>query len=664
MFQYKHKPQSDDEKTVNAQFGEFFKENDPNNLFVKDAIQNSLDNGIKFGPNGEKVPVEVRITISDIDEEISPEIYNPILSPAMKHFNAGKWEGTKLPDFNLPMKYMLYEDFNTSGLEGNPLLSHLDPDKKNPFEKYNFFYYHRAAGVSGKSGEDFGRWGIGKIVYPLTSRTRTSISLTIRESDRKELLMGETQRGPHYDGNEGYRPNGYQGYGGWGKYDEGSYFCKPIDDAKVISQFKKITKMSRKNEPGLSVFIPFIINEINFPSLTYYVAEQFNLAILKGDLEVKIKFGKESITINKDTIIGAVQSVDFDLVSNTPERYIRSKEELIKNIELAKYSLSVPEEDYLRLTPYSLSDKPRWNDKKLFQDSEAIERCQELFESQNRVAVKVPIKYHLKGSEPELRWFEIFLEKDSTLKRPDGTLIRGVLNIDHINEHGKKLIDRGAVRGMILIRDPKLSSMFGDAEDVSHSRINARSSKFLEKYEDGAEAIEFVKKSLKKIIEKLHKPVQGLFHELTGDVFSIERDAITETEGQKVCEGKKKGGTVTGEPCVDPIPKGKDEIIIERYLNGVRIFGTDNLVKGMKFRVQFAFDIPLRYRQNPFKKYKSMDFDVSMYPIHIEARGASILSAVRNEIFFEVNDAEEFEILVTGFDTSNRNLKHKKEREI
>ena len=55
---------------------------------------------------------------------------------------------------------MVVEDFGARGLGGNPLLSNApDPDSK---VKEDFFWFWRNIGLSGKTGDDLGRWGLGK----------------------------------------------------------------------------------------------------------------------------------------------------------------------------------------------------------------------------------------------------------------------------------------------------------------------------------------------------------------------------------------------------------------------------------------------------------------------------------------------------------------------
>ena len=53
---------------------------------------------------------------------------------------------------------------------------------------------------------------------------------------------------------------------------------------------------------------------------------------------------------------------------------------------------------------------------------------------------------------------------------------------------------------------------------------------------------------------------------------------------------------------------------------------------------------------NPFKKYTSLDFDVSKEPIQIKADGVKLMLGKENTIQIEVIRSD-FRVTVTGFDT-------------
>jgi hypothetical protein len=74
--------------------------------------------------------------------------------------------GQKVP--KMPCRFLVVEDFGTSGLEGDTLLFD-DPPPDDKSLQY-FYWFWRNIGRSGKTGDDLGRWGLGKTVYRAASR--------------------------------------------------------------------------------------------------------------------------------------------------------------------------------------------------------------------------------------------------------------------------------------------------------------------------------------------------------------------------------------------------------------------------------------------------------------------------------------------------------------
>src|SRR5690606_6808641 len=107
--------------------------------------------------------------------------------------------------FDEPCRFLVVEDFGTTGLRGDPT-SVEEPPGGTPND---FFYFFRAEGKSGKSGADLGRWGVGKYVFPMASHINTFFALTRRNEDPAgPLLMGQAVLKNHRIGDISYEPDG------------------------------------------------------------------------------------------------------------------------------------------------------------------------------------------------------------------------------------------------------------------------------------------------------------------------------------------------------------------------------------------------------------------------------------------------------------------------
>src|SRR5208337_3648246 len=168
-----------------------------------------------------------------------------------------------VPAITEDVPFLTIEDFQTRGLRGNPT-----QEKDEAGTKNDFYYFWRNVGRSGKEEKDRGRWGLGKNVFPASSRINTFFGLSIREEEPRRVLMGQAVLKVHsVDGNRHY-PYGY-----FGVLEDGQ-FAMPVTDAGLINDFGSRFGLERKNDPGLSLVIPFPQPEITHDELVKAVVRQ------------------------------------------------------------------------------------------------------------------------------------------------------------------------------------------------------------------------------------------------------------------------------------------------------------------------------------------------------------------------------------------------------
>ena len=193
MAQWEFKPLIPGYTNRNPIHGEFFAADaisDPGMALVREGIQNSLD----ARRDGE--PVLVRILFSDGENAAKPQDVDPYFAGAWDHLHAADngLHPDDLPQPDATCPFFLFEDFGTTGLEGDPAQAfHSRNGAKN-----HFYYFFRAEGQSDKDATDRGRWGVGKQVFPRSSRISTVFGLTVRNSDGQRLLMGKSVLLQHY----------------------------------------------------------------------------------------------------------------------------------------------------------------------------------------------------------------------------------------------------------------------------------------------------------------------------------------------------------------------------------------------------------------------------------------------------------------------------------
>ncbi len=226
---------------------------------VREVIQNSMDAG-----NGDG-PVRIRFGLHGHDELPSSDVlsaYFSRLEPALNHRDVD-FDSAGAPQLDLG--FLVCEDFGTRGLGGDVALAKDPPIGHSRRE--DFFWFWRNIGRSGKTGDDLGRWGLGKTVYRAASRVGCMLGLTVRAEDCERYLMGQAVLRLHeHDGTE-YAPEGF--FCGGTRHDG---LPIPISDDQLIKEFAADWSLTRTTESGLSVVVPYVTDGLRAESILRLVA--------------------------------------------------------------------------------------------------------------------------------------------------------------------------------------------------------------------------------------------------------------------------------------------------------------------------------------------------------------------------------------------------------
>lgn len=188
--------------------------------------------------------VWVRIHLATGTNAATPAECAEFFDGAWPHIQAAG-NGLKTPPTKMEAcPFLVVEDFGTSGLVGD-----IEQWADEPGEKNAFYYFFRAEGRTGKGDEDRGRWGVGKYVFPRSSRANSFFGLTVRRDDQKCLLMGQAVLRTHKSGNKHYKPDG-----GFGEL-RGDELLLPTQDAALIERFRSVFAVARSHESGLSLVV-------------------------------------------------------------------------------------------------------------------------------------------------------------------------------------------------------------------------------------------------------------------------------------------------------------------------------------------------------------------------------------------------------------------------
>ena len=253
------------------------------------------------------------------------------------------------------------------------------------------------------------------------------------------------------------------------------------------------------------------------------------------------------------------------------------------------------------------------------------------------------LKYHPVNGNSKTCWFNAFLEKDTSLTKPENLFVRDGITISGISS-----LDKGLVRGVVIIHDTDLARMLGDSENPAHTEWQPDSRNFKGKYVDGKEALVFVKTTLKKIYDQLQRPIEGIQKDLLIDFFSIPIETQEEKKQKDLPAHDDAGEDDTDQPDIPGLKGKKRPVLVEKIFSGLRIVKNpkaDELPESI--RLKLGYDVP---RGNPIKSYQELDFDVAKSPIAIESSGVYFTKKEKNELEFDIENKSHFEIRLIGFD--------------
>jgi hypothetical protein len=531
------------------------------------------------------------------------------------------------------MKFLVYEDFGTRGLCGDTT-RHRDPEP-NSTELEDFYWFWWNIGRSGKSGADRGRWGLGKTVFHSTSKINTIFGLTIRQTDNRRLLMGQSVLKTHCIKNDEYPPEGFY-------HDplKTEPVYQPVEDATTIDAFSKMFGLNRTNEPGLSIIVPHRFDTLSAREILRSVIIHYFLPILRGQLVVEVSGPDLKLTVlTKSTIRSASMELQWKGKRS-------DKKHAPPPFDLAEWAIAEQAkgiEDELK--PAGIAGAPAWSEDLIPKDMMTALRAK--FSGHQRIAVRVPMTVEKKGGQKLQTYFDVFIEQDDGLDKGEDDFIREGMTISKITT----VTSKKGVRGLVLVEHKVLSSLLGDAEGPAHNDWGRGEDRPNRSYSTWPSRVSFVKNSLVKLIDMLTPPPQDLNEDLLSHIFSV---ADASKLGTKKGKRKKPVGP-TPPPPPPPVIKGTP-----RWFKVVQTSGGFKIRRsnaaplpnhGAKLRVRVAYDLP---DGDPFGNWSKYDFvfdGKATNPVKLKTAGAKLSYSATNANHLEIDvQQDDFEVEASGFD--------------
>jgi len=580
-------------------------------VLVREFIQNAMDARVGRG-------LRVRISFGEISRPVRwlEGLYDHI-EACLRERHA---RSLLAPGCHLNLlpgrrwKYLVLEDFDTTGLTGETRGRDGAPPEESDF--YDLIFWE---GGTRKAGRKRGRWGVGKRIYYKCSQIRTFFALTKRCDDNRCLLIGKCVLAPHTLNGKRFDCDGF--------FREDSE-SPEIEDPETIRAFSADFGLER-NEPGLSIVIPVLEEEITPDAIKAAVISHYFYPIARGELSVQINTPEGSTDINSGTLIELADRLDW---GDTWWKN-REREDVKKLLQFVYESI--------KAAPIDLSACPA-SSEELASTLQRIgvDEIRKRYLAGETLAFRFPIEIKRREGRSIPSFFVVYLKRDESLKNADEYFIRS----DILVPGAAGSLKGRQVRMMLVADDEGIAQFLGDAESPFHDEWNERTLGLREKYENPKAILGSVKKTPSLLVDAL----EGLSQEersleLFRDYFSLPEE--TESRGQ----------VIPSRPRIDEkeIKQRRKIPLLELQQDedGFRLYltpeGKERLPLTVRIRLAYA-----TLRGDPMRHYRQTDFDVRTLPI--QSRGCSIHCPEPNLIELEIVD-QDFSFGVSGFDR-NREL--------
>lgn len=587
---------------------------------VREAIQNSLDARAKDHAG----PVHVLFRFGQSDS--APWTASEYFAGLIPHLNAQF--SNYVPTGEKPVSYLTVEDFGTRGLQGDPGHTIYDENSTTKANRNDFFYFWRNVGRSRKEETERGRWGLGKTVFAASSTISSFFGLTVRANDQRRLLMGQSVGIIHQISDAAGERRIFEPYGYYGCFQTESNLALPVEDDAAISSFSQAFGLSRTDEPGLSVVIPFPQKEVDPAAIALEAIRSYYMPILTGELTVQTSNSTSSFHITAENIREVIDALNWKPVRLTSAA-------MRGFVEFAADALKVESAGLIALAPQDGKTAPDSLKKRIPEAD--VPDLQQRFDAGDLLAFRVPVLVK-KTQQTEASHVDVFLKRDDSLGGGSADFIREGLAI---TQTGKQ--PRQCVRGLVLVSDKPLSTLLGDSENPAHTKWQELSDKIKEpKYLHGRSTVRLVNGAVQQLADVLSFRPETRDDDLLSDIFFLPTEEQDQSKKGPRTEKDRSGEIKLPPPLPEPVRAG---ISLSQVAGGFRISAVEESERRVEWiTVHVAYAVATG---NPFTRYRAFDFNLTK--MEMRGKGIAIDEVAGNRLRLRVIDAQ-FGFAVTGFD--------------
>jgi hypothetical protein len=405
--------------------------------------------------------------------------------------------------------------------------------------------------------------------------------------------------------------------------------------AALTARERDSAQLSRRDEPGLSLIIPYVLQDITKELLLAATIRNYYFSILTGRLAVTV----DDIEINAATFDAVAASLPDGAVSPSVLNFVRHMQECRG------------QEPHLVISP-AWQDAPHISGELL--GAEAAITLRDRFRDKELIFIRASLSMKDIDNRKYDTYVDLFFKGTQPGEKGQTLVVRGAITVPTEGKRNSFLDCHAA----LIADDEPISRLLGDAENPAHTQWNERAEKLRAGWQRGGMVLRRVRAALPELHELITERIERDDPLALLDFFSIPK-ADRETAAPR---------PTTGRPSDLP-PAAPKAFRIHKRTGGFAIL-PGPAIEGAQFplsiRIRCAYDV---LSGNPFKRFSELDFNLfkatqedaraalNFGPsglISIRKKNADCWPSEPNEIDIQARN-ENFSVEVVGFD-SNRDL--------
>lgn len=373
----------------------------------------------------------------------------------------------------------------------------------------------------------------------------------------------------------------------------------PVENDPLLDAFAGDFRLTRVNEAGLSVVVPYVDQTITPESVVEAIVRGYFYPILRGELVVEVAADGwgQPLLIDASTL--------SNVVSSRPALEV----EMRPLLELSQWSLKNQD---MSAFASPETGSPKWDVELI--SSETRQELQSAMRKGERMRFRASLNVRPKSGKEQKSHFDAFFLRDPLCDEGQIVFVREGIIVSNVRPRRS-----AGIRGLVIIDDEPLATFLGDAENPSHTDWQKDVVK--DKYVYAPATLNFVIDCIPAVIRIIGDEDEKAKRPLWNDLFALSVDDPNAPKGTKKKPKLTPGDTVLPVP---EIPAGKPKRYRVDKTGGGFVVRRGDPEALMPSIIEITAAYGVR-KGSPFKRYRSEDFAFGKDPIKVVMAGAQEL---------------------------------------